>query len=225
MYYRFILVFFVFTLQVKAQIHEIGAFLGGSNFVGDAGSTTYIAPSNFAYGIVYKKNQNSRLTYRFSFLLTNLKSTDLDSNEPSRKARGYFFSNSLKEMAVGIEFNFSDFNIEKKVNKIVPYTHVGLSYVFSNDAYSTPTKIEILKNSNSFAAIPMTFGIKSNVLNNIIMAAEVGARYTFTDNLDGSNAKDRRFFKFGNINNNDWYVFSGITITYSFGQKECYCAQ
>ena len=31
--------------------------------------------------------------------------------------------------------------------------------------------------------------------------------------------------RFGNLNNNDWYVFSGITLTYTFGEKPCYCAE
>ena len=43
----------------------------------------------------------------------------------------------------------------------------------------------------------------------LILALEVGARYTFTDNLDGSNPKNDNLIKFGNINNNDWYVFQG----------------
>jgi hypothetical protein len=31
--------------------------------------------------------------------------------------------------------------------------------------------------------------------------------------------------QFGNINNNDWYVFSGITLTYTLGLKPCHCAE
>ncbi|MEO9560182.1 MAG: DUF6089 family protein, partial [Nonlabens ulvanivorans] len=46
---------------------------------------------------------------------------------------------------------------------------------------------------------------------------------TFTDNLDGSNNEDFENVRFGNINNNDWYVFSGVTLTYAFGRKPCYC--
>jgi hypothetical protein len=70
----------------------------------------------------------------------------------------------------------------------------------------------------------MTLGIKSNVSRHIVLGLEVGARYTFTDNLDGSNPKDNTL-RFGNINNNDWYVFSGFTLSYTFGRKPCYCAQ
>jgi uncharacterized protein YchJ len=52
----------------------------------------------------------------------------------------------------------------------------------------------------------------------------MGARYTLTDNLDGSNPKKEslKSSQFGNINN-DWYVFS-LTLTYTFGEKPCYCA-
>ena len=31
------------------------------------------------------------------------------------------------------------------------------------------------------------------------------------------------FLVFGNINNNDWYVFSLINLSYTFGRKPCYC--
>jgi hypothetical protein len=80
---------------------------------------------------------------------------------------------------------------------------------------------------NGAIAIPMTVGLKSTLLPNLILAFEVGARYTFTDNLDGSNPKDKNSeaLQFGNINSNDWYVFSGFTLTYTFGNKPCYCTQ
>jgi hypothetical protein len=51
---------------------------------------------------------------------------------------------------------------------------------------------------------------------NTILAAEVGFRFTFTDNLDGSNANQ---YIFGDVYNNDWYVFSGITVTHVFSNK------
>jgi hypothetical protein len=46
----------------------------------------------------------------------------------------------------------------------------------------------------------------------LVLALETGARYTLTDNIDGSFNQN-----FGNINNNDWYVFTGATLTYTFG--------
>ena len=70
-------------------------------------------------------------------------------------------------------------------------------------------------------------GFKATIGRHLIAGFEVGARYTFTDNLDGSNPEelgsDGGAQPFGNINTNDWYVFTGITLTYSFGRKPCYC--
>ena len=71
----------------------------------------------------------------------------------------------------------------------------------------------------------MGIGYKTNILGKFILGVEVGARYTFTDNLDGNfpENESNQQYRFGNINNNDWYTFTGITLTYTFGIKPCYC--
>jgi hypothetical protein len=67
--------------------------------------------------------------------------------------------------------------------------------------------------------------LKATIIDQLILGVEVGARYTMTDNLDGSNPKNKILapLRFGDINSNDWYVFSGITLTYTFGNQPCYC--
>jgi hypothetical protein len=157
---------------------------------------------------------------------TNLSASDLDSKSEGRKNRGYHFKNNIKEVSAGLEFNFFDFNLHETERKITPYVHSGLSYTRLEELYVEAGETKKDKNSGTIA-IPMTIGVKSNVLPNLILALEVGARYTFTDNLDGSNPKNKNLesFQFGNINNNDWYVFSGFTVTYTFGKKPCYCRE
>lgn len=209
---------------MNAQIHEIGLFVGGSNYIGDVGATTYISPNQLALGILYKWNKNPRLAYRFSLNGAYYKANDLDSDDPSRNQRGYRFKNSIKEVSLGLEFNFFDFNLHDIERKYTPYVHSGLNYLRFRDSYLKSNNI-IMEERIGALAIPMTLGIKSNVLPHVILALEVGARYTLTDNLDGSNPKDDSLMKFGNINNNDWYVFSGMTLTYTFGNKPCYCAE
>jgi hypothetical protein len=41
---------------MNAQIHEIGVFLGGNNYIGDLGKMTYVNPNQLAYGVLYKWN-------------------------------------------------------------------------------------------------------------------------------------------------------------------------
>ena len=224
-----LIVFFCLLFQnyLSAQIHEIGVFLGGSNYIGDVGKTNYINPNEVAIGILYKWNKSPRHSYRFSYTQGSITGNDLDSNVPGRYLRGYDFKNNIKEFSAGLEFNFFDFNLhEVLVRKITPYVYSGLNYVVYDELYvlNDETKKDY---TTGVIAIPMTVGIKTNILDHFILGVEVGARYTFTDNLDGSLPKNKNLepLKFGNINSNDWYVFTGFTLTYTFGNKPCYCAE
>jgi hypothetical protein len=214
---------FTFT-ATHAQIHEIGVFLGGSNFIGDIGNTTYIKPNEPAFGILYKWNKSPRHSYRFSYTQSQISGDDKDSKEQGRQNRGYRFTNNLKELSAGLEFNFFDFNLHDYKTKITPYVYSGLNFIYFDGKYLNSNVIKSNGNSTSIA-IPMTLGLKSNISENFILAVEVRANYSFTDNIDGSNPSDKSLPKFGNINNNDWYVFSGVTLTYTFGEKPCYCSE
>jgi len=224
--FNLLLCFFPF-ITLNAQINEIGVFLGGSNFVGDVGSTTYIAPEKLAIGILYKWNKSPRHSYRFSYTQSTVAGNDLDSEESGRNLRGYSFKNDIKELSAGLEFNFFDFNLHDYHTKVTPYIYSGLSFFLYDQLYRNITNPNVMQKQNgSSFAIPIILGIKSNIAPQWVLGAEVGARYTFTDNIDGSNpnTNSANVLKFGNLNNNDWYVFSGITLTYTFGQKPCYCA-
>ena len=94
----FIIVFLLFAAaSSKAQIHEIGVFFGGSNIIGDVGSTTYIAPEKPAFGLLYKWNRSTRHSWRFSYTQSTIAADDADSDMDSRIEREYRFKNSIKE--------------------------------------------------------------------------------------------------------------------------------
>lgn len=211
---------------LNAQIHEVGVFLGGSNFIGDVGKTNYVSPNEVAFGILYKWNKSPRHSYRFSYTQSTISGNDLDSEVPARNQRGYKFKNEIKEFSIGLEFDFFDFNLHDGKKKITPYVCLGVSY-FAYDELFVVNEITEKDYGASTFGIPIIVGVKSNIADHWILAAEVGVRYTYTDNLDGSNPKNPNLqpLKFGNLNSNDWYVFSGITLTYTFGNKPCYCAE
>ena len=58
---------------------------------------------------------------------------------------------------------------------------------------------------------------------------EITANQSFTENLDGSYPKRFKDYElysqksFGGNLSQDWYVFTGFTLTYIFGNYECYC--
>lgn len=212
--------------STNAQIHEMGVYLGGSNYIGDVGPTTYIAPKDISFGLLYKWNRSIRHAYRFSYTQGKLSSNDLDSDSPARKIRGYRFENEIKELSMGLEFNFFDFNLHESGFLLTPYIYSGFSVFRYDELYvlNGQTKID---ESNYSLAIPMTLGIKTRIANSLILGLESSIKYSFTDNLDGSNPKKTELtsLQFGNLNSNDWYVFTGVTLTYTFGQNPCYCAE
>ncbi|HEY4616961.1 MAG TPA: DUF6089 family protein [Flavobacterium sp.] len=212
-------------MTMHSQIHEVGVFLGGSNYIGEIGPTTYIAPNEPAFGILYKWNKSPRHAYRFSYTQSKISSNDMDSKEPSRSERGYHFENNIKEVSLGLEFNFFDFNLHELQRHFTPYVYSGISYTQYNGLFFVNGETRSDADHGTIA-IPMTVGVKTNLNNRFIIGLEVGARYTLTDDIDGSNPTNKNLeqLKFGNINNNDWYVFSGLTLTYTFGEKPCYCA-
>ncbi len=225
---RIIITFFCFFsfMASHAQIHEIGVFAGGNNYIGDVGPTNYIKPNEFAFGLLYKWNKSPRHSWRISYTQGKITSDDVDSDMPSRKQRALNFENNLKELSLGLEFNFFDFNLHESGFLLTPYIYSGLSYFQYTELYYVNNHHEEESKERTFA-IPMTVGVKTRIAEKLILGFEVGARYTFTDNLDGSNPENTNFeeLRFGNLNSNDWYVFSGFTLTYTFGNKPCYCAE
>ncbi len=220
----FLFIYILSILKLNAQIHEVGVFLGGSNFIGDVGNTTYVYPNEFAYGILYKWNKSPRHTWRFSYTQSKITGNDANSSEIARKKRGYNFQNNIKEFSAGLEFNFFEFNLHDFGQRVTPYIYTGICYTTYEELYVLNGKTNIDSNKGTFA-IPMTVGVKTNFKPHFIIGLEVGFRYTGTNNIDGSNPKnkDLEFLKFGSSNSKDVYVFSGFTLTYTFGNKPCYC--
>jgi hypothetical protein len=224
---RFLLVLFsVLSFTVgKAQINELGLVLGGSNYIGDVGRTDYIHPSEGAFGIIYKWNRSPRHSWRISYIHYKITADDDESEVPARALRDFDFENTIDEFSLGMEFNFFDFNLHELDRQFTPYIYTGLSYFIYDELYQTADGYE-KDFRDSELAIPMVVGLKSSITPSLVLGFEIGARYTFTDNLDSSNPKNENLadFRFGNTNSEDWYVFTGFTLTYTFTEKPCFCA-
>jgi hypothetical protein len=226
---RFIYLFFmclVFAFA-KAQTYEVGIWAGGSNVIGDVGSTNYVNPSDLAIGGILKWNRSKRHSFRASLLYSRLGGDDLKSDDRSRELRGLSYNYKFLEASVGIEYTFWDWELYSGEQHITPYIYSGITaFSYGSEALNSNGNLEQYDRAINFA-VPFVLGVKSNITEHLILGAEIGARFAFTDNLDGSNPtgqlEDRQDLKFGNENNKDWYVFSGITLTYTFGRKPCYC--
>ncbi len=227
MRYLFLLfISILFFQNTQAQIYEVGVFVGGSNFIDDVGATNYISPNQPAFGAILKWNRSPRHSFRLSFIFSELEGIDGKSDDPRRIQRGYSFNNNIFEVSAGMEFTFWEFDLHTSGIKGTPYLYSGISVMNHDNYFFDQNGVYTSENTNSWAyGIPMVLGYKTNITNHLVLAAEIGARYTFSDELDGSvpDAEFREQFSFGNTNSNDWYVFTGITLTYTFGRRPCYC--
>lgn len=226
MRYVVVMVAMVCFAFAKAQTYELGIFAGGSNIIGDVGSTQFVNPRGFTLGGVAKWNRSDRHSFRGSIIGTFLRADDANSSDPSRQIRGLEVDNKMIEGSLGIEYTFWDYELYSGKPQFTPYLYFGVSVIhFSNTRLNSSGRGFTFDGWDTNFGVPLALGFKTNLAPHITLAGEIGARYTFTDNLDGSNPDEggAAQLRIGNLNNNDWFMFTGVTISYTFGRKPCYC--
>jgi len=217
----FFIAFICITTTSNAQINEVGIIAGGSNYIGDIGPEYYINPNSFMGGIIYKWNANPRIALRGTFTFTQLTSDDVNATNNERYERGIRFNNSLKELALGLEFNYFEYNLDDFRKTKTPYLLIEIAAFNYKTIESVDNNSNYEYGSNTSFAIPFGIGYKTKLFGDFALAIEVRARYTFIDDIDYNN-NEIASLTFGNPNSNDWYMFSGFSLVYSFGRPPCY---
>ena len=214
------IVFICVTSISWGQIHEIGVFIGGSNYIGDVGKSTYVSPSNIAGSLLYKYNLNPKIALRSTFSYLPIQGDDAKSTNEIRVNRNFNFKNTILELAVGIEYNFFDYDMTSSDQTFTPYILVELAGINYDTVASEITTGQYNLKSKTSYAIPIGLGFKTKLADNIGFAFETKIRYTFEDDLDYTTSKIASL-NFGG-NSNDWYVFTGFSLVYAFGRPSCY---
>src|SRR5690606_36587264 len=106
---------------------------------------------------------------------------------PLRQARNLSMTKKINELMLGIEFNFFEFDLHNNWFAFTPYVHTGISGFSYKESYFNKYNNQIEKSTEYNFAIPVTLGVKALVSKKFVVSADVGARYSLTDNLDGSN--------------------------------------
>ncbi|WP_139958634.1 type IX secretion system protein PorG [Flavicella sediminum] len=230
----FILIFTMLTSVLTAQVNELGLLLGGSNHVGDVGSSKVFRPFSSASGLIYKFNKTPRIAYRASLSKLNINPDDADSYNEVQHSFENSINKSITELSVGIEINFFEYNLAYRGQERTPYLFLGLAAIQFKAAQSTAPSVdpEIIVNyeNERSLAIPFGIGYKTRLYGRFALAIETRVQYTFTDNLDDGQFISEEILaadhpnkeKFNNSATNDWYTFTGISLVYTFGRPACY---
>src|SRR6185312_10951262 len=141
----------------------------------------------------------------------NLYAKDSGKN-PVPTLRDASFHTSIEELSVIVEYNFLNYRALNDPVKFSPYLAGGLGMFISNS----------YQNGHSFnACIPLGIGIKYKLGKQINLGAEIIARKTFTDNLDGVGSYTISGHETANLFDNDWYYYTGFNISYTFYDVQC----
>lgn len=202
------------------QMYEVGISLGGSNYVGDIGRTNYIYPNKIAAAAFFKYNLNPRMALRATYSFLPIGANDLDADTDFKRDRGLNFSNTINELAVGLEYNFYEYDISSDEKTWTPYILIELASFSYKHVDSEPSPGQYQYKTKSSVAIPFGVGFKSKLTGPFAFSLETKFRYTFEDDLDFSTDQipSLDYGKTGN----DWYMFTGFSLIYTFGRPACY---
>ncbi len=214
------IVFVSLTTIMFGQVYEIGVSLGGTNYVGDVGRTNYIYPNQLAGNAFFKYNYNPRIAFKGTLSYLPIKGNDKNADTDFRRNRGLNFTNTINEIALGMEFNFYEYDISSEDKTWTPYILIELAaFNYSYIREQTTAGEDIFDKKTSFA-LPIGLGFKSKLSGNFAFSIESKFRYTFEDDLDYLTEDNLNYNIEGN--SNDWYMFTGVSLIYTFGRPACY---
>lgn len=201
---RFVLTLFLLSTSLFGQrvdpSHQLGFFLGGSNFIGDVGNYGIHLPQGYALGLTYRHQFNHHYAVRGQFTYGMVSNDDNLSSWDSRHFRNLHFRSPVFEGIVAFEVNYFTFIPGSNRYNHTPYMFGGAGIAtFNPQAYYDESWHDLQPlgtegqrtsvnpdNFYSLSAWLLTFGMgyRWNISDSWNVALEIGFRRTSTDYLD-----------------------------------------
>lgn len=240
-----VLLFFaliVVSNNVSGQKYEMGVWCGLSAYRGDLNTNKMYNKVFPAGGSVVRYNYDERFSARLGVYYSVLKggdryelgqTTDVLDYGPGYSRRWFEVETDMLELSLQAEVNLFSTLFNVNTNRITPYMLFGFGGVYFDPAtYEAQEEVvngvltvnmKPVKNkhwhpddnqdySNVTFLGFLGFGFRGQLNSNVSVGAEWGMRITGTDYLDEVHHK-------GVPDRNDWYSFTGITLTYVFMPK------
>ena len=251
---------------LNAQHFEVGATIGGSNYLGDltpSGLWTSLGETHLSVGGFVRYNFLGWFAFRGSVNYGNIAASDSRAtDEFFRQQRNLSFRSDIFEVALTAEINILKYLAYNRRRPFSPYIFGGIAVfthnpkaLYEGEWYALqPLGTEgqgLPGYQNKYQltqfSIPMGFGIKYTHNDNWNLGFEFGMRKTFTDYLDDVSQYYPDLDELAHINGSiaaqlswrtdevipdadppsrgsprgdptdlDWYIFSGIFISYNF---------
>jgi hypothetical protein len=193
-----LLVFLVFiSFNLRAQVWEFGAGVGGAGYMGELNQTNPIKVSGPSGSFFTKYNFDGYWAIRAAISIGKISAADSTSTYPEYRARNLSFTTTLLEPSIVCEFNFFEYIPQLGRNVWTPYLYLGIAGLSYNptttldgvryDLRDMRTEGETKPYPTTTFSIPYGAGIKYNFSSSFTIGWEIGYRNPRTAYLDDVN--------------------------------------
>ncbi|RYD58780.1 MAG: hypothetical protein EOP56_04115 [Sphingobacteriales bacterium] len=181
--------------------HEVGLAAGIASYYGDLQDKWFPDYGTKPMGgILYKYFMNPHVGFRLGASYSRLTAADSLSESAVRRARNLRFETHIVEVHGGLEVNFLPIEMDRM--KVSPYVFAGVGIFHFNPFTDAPDysrvylrplgtegqNIPTYPDRKEYKLVNVSFpiggGLKFFIGNTIMLAPEIGFRYTNTDYLD-----------------------------------------
>ncbi len=212
--------------ELRAQRWALSATTGMNLYKGDVSDWKLLPNfdqinnigSTVKFNVRYQRTQ--AYAYRAQISIGNIKGDGVNNPGPIPIFNSSSFSSPFVEMSGIVDYNFLDYQTDKRIKNWSPYIYGGLSYVFASPKGGIPPMSALGKTPFFTWAIPYGGGVKYQLTPRLGLQWEFGSSKTFTDVLDNapSDILDRSHFT---TQQTDQVLQSSITVTYVI--KSVFC--
>jgi hypothetical protein len=207
--------------ELQAQRWALSATSGINLYKGDVSDWKLLPNLNqlkvistaVKFNVRYQRTQ--AFAYRGQVSFGRISGAGMNNPGPISSLKSAFFTSPLVEMSGIVDYNFLDYQTDRKVKNWSPYIYGGVSYMFASPKGSVGSATPFFT-----WAIPYGVGIKYQLTPRLGLQWEFGSSKTFSDMLDNTpslGGSDSNF----TTQRTDQVLQSSISVTYVI--KSVFC--
>jgi len=227
------LIILFFSAKGFSQFIEPGISSGFNSYSGDIKRGYSLANSSIGFEVFNRFNISSHQSVKISYKRGTIKGREKIDDALSIN-REMSFESQFSEILIKNEYNFLDYFDEIERENFTPYLFFGLGGSLLKNKKNKNNPIS--NNKKLFINIPFGIGFKYLINKQFSLAVELEIKKTFYDKIDyltGANTKNinnitgldfnnsQKNYQYGSGNNNDFYYFTGISLSYIFYRIPC----
>lgn len=208
------------SLQMNAQMSEIGIEIGANNYVGDVVRKYDFSNNALGGQFFIRKHINEGVSYRISAGVGKIKGADDEAFDVFSANRAASFDGSFLMTDLLLEYHFLNYRNDKLQQFWSPYVFFGAGL------YRMEGQDQDFNNYDTGMnfRIPVGVGVKLRLDRRWVLGVSTSAIKTNSDLIDNVsiNSPNIKNYRGGNPNDDDWLFNTSISLSYTFYRIVCW---